>query len=118
MDRPLWQIVFNIALIGFVAKRAAFGLALQADRTPTVLWGVYVVLLVVCGFTAIAILFSRRWVIAGTLALLAVFASSTFVELAVGVGPAILLIGQLVLATALGGALVWWASRDHSATSS
>jgi len=109
VDRPLWQIVFNIALIGFVARRAAAGLALHLDRSQPVLWGVYVALLTVCGFASIAILFGRRWVNGGVIALLVTFAISTCVELAIGtVAPAVWLVGQLAFAIAFGAVILWW----------
>jgi hypothetical protein len=107
MEQPLWQILFNIALIGLVVRRAAFGLALHVDRTHPALWGVYVALCVVCAFTGVAVLLGRRWVIAGLLALLGAFTVTTFVELGIGgVAPAGLLLAQLVVALAGGGALL------------
>lgn len=115
MDRPLWQIVFNIALIGFVGRHAAYGLALQSDRTSPVLWGVYVALLAACGFAAVAILFSRRWVFGGVITMLAVFAVATFVEIGVGsVAPPVWLIGQLVMAVAFGAVILWWARSSNA----
>lgn len=111
MDQPLWQILFNIALIGFVVRRAAFGIALQAGRGQPVLWGVYVALCVVCAFTGIAILFSRRWVIAGLVALVCAYAATTFVEIALAVAPAASLIAQLAVAIAAGAALIVLAIR-------
>src|SRR5688572_549920 len=115
MDRPLWQLMFNIALIGFVARRAAIGLALHADRSQPNLWGVYAALITVCGFVSIAILFGRRWVTGGVIALLAAFTLSTCVELAIGtVAPAVWLVGQLAIAIAFGAVILWWAHRDRS----
>jgi len=115
MDRPLWQILFNIALIGFVVRRAALGLALQTDRTPAMLWGVYVALIAICALTAIAILFSRRWVVGSVIAMLASYAVVTFVEIGIGgVAPPVWLIGQLVTALAFGGVIVWWARTSNS----
>jgi hypothetical protein len=112
MDQPLWQILFNIALIGFVARRAAFGLALHIDRTQPALWGVYVALCAVCALAGIAVLLSRRWVIAGLAGVLAAFTLSTGVELAVGgVAPPASLIAQLAFAIAAGGALIGLALR-------
>jgi hypothetical protein len=107
MDQPLWQILFNIALIGFVARRAAFGLAMQAHRAHPALWGVYVALCAVCAFAGVAILFSRRWVITGLVSLVGAFAVTTFVEMGVGgVAPAGYLLAQLAVALAGGAALV------------
>jgi hypothetical protein len=107
MDQPLWQILFNIGLIGFVARRAAFGLALHADRTHPALWGVYVALCLVCAFAGVAILFSRRWVIAGLVALVGAYTVTTFVELGVGdIAPPAALLAQLAVALAGGAALL------------
>jgi hypothetical protein len=112
MDQPLWQILFNIALIGFVARRAAVGLALHWDRTQPALWGVYVGLCAVCAFTGVAIQLSRRWVIAGIVALVGAHTVTTIVELAIGgVAPAGWLLAQLALALAGGGALLVLAIR-------
>ncbi len=113
MDRPLWQILFNIALIGFVVRRAALGLALHEDRTQPALWGVYVALLAVCALASIAILFGRRWVYAGVVSMLIAYAVTTFVEIALGgIAPAVWLIGQLVAALAFGAVILWWAATD------
>jgi hypothetical protein len=115
MDRPLWQILFNIALIGFVVRRAALGLALQTDRTPAALWGVYVALIAVCALASIAILFSRRWVFGGVIAMLAVYTVATFVEIGVGsIAPPVWLIGQLVIAVAFSAVILWWARSSNA----
>jgi hypothetical protein len=119
MDQPLWQILFNIALIGFVARRAAFGLALHTDRTHPALWGIYVALGAVCVFTGVAILLSRRWVIAGLIALMGAYTVTTFVEIAIGgVAPAGWLLAQLAIALAGGGALLVLAIRTPPEPSS
>jgi hypothetical protein len=117
MDQPLWQILFNIAMIGFVVRRAAMGLALYADRTHPALWGVYVGLCAVCAFAAVAVLFSRRWVIAALVALGAGFTLTTFVELAVGgVAPPLWLVVQWVVGMAGCAALLVMALRNKPAT--
>jgi hypothetical protein len=112
MDQPLWQTLFNIALIGFVVRHAAVGLALQSSRSQPVLWGVYVALCAVCAFAAIAILFSRRWVIAGISSLLVAYAATTFIELGIGIGaPPLYLVAQLLFAILAGVVLIVMAIR-------
>jgi hypothetical protein len=112
MDQPLWQILFNIALIGFVVRHAAVGLAVQGGRSQPLLWGVYAALCAVCALAGIAVLLSRRWVIAGITTLLVGFAATTFIELGVGSGaPPVYLIGQLLVAVAAGVALIVMAIR-------
>jgi hypothetical protein len=117
MDQPLWQILFNIAMIGFVVRRAAVGLALYADRTQPALWGVYVGLCAVCAFAGIAVLFSRRWVIAALVALGAAFTLTTFVELSVGtVAPAVWLVAQWLVGLAGCAVLLVMALRSKPAS--
>lgn len=117
MDQPLWQILFNIALIGFVVRRAAVGLALYGDRTHPALWGVYAGLCAVCAFAAVAVLFSRRWVISALIALGAAFSVTTFVELAVGgISPPLWLVSQWVFGVAACAALLALALRNKPAT--
>jgi hypothetical protein len=111
MDQPLWQTLFNIALIGFVVRHAAVGLALQSGRS-SVLWGVYVALCAVCAFAGIAILFSRRWVIAAISSLVVAYAATTFIELGVGIGaPPVYLLAQLLFAILAGVVLIVMAIR-------
>ncbi|HKP64592.1 MAG TPA: hypothetical protein VJV78_47980 [Polyangiales bacterium] len=117
MDQPLWQILFNIAMIGFVVRRAAVGVAVYGDQTQPALWGVYVGLIAVCGFAAVAVLFSRRWVIAALVALGVAFSLTTVVELAVGsVGPPLFLVAQWVVGIAACAALLTLALRNKPAT--
>lgn len=112
MDQPLWQTLFNIALIGFVVRHAAVGLAVQGGRTHTALWGVYAALCAVCAFAGIAVLLSRRWVIAGITTLLVGFSATTFIELGIGSGaPPVYLIAQLLFAVFAGVALIVMAIR-------
>lgn len=114
MDQPLWQILFNIAMIGFVVRRAAVGLALGADRTQPALWGVYVGLCAVCALAGVGVLMSRRWVIASLVAVLLAFTITTCIELAIGTAaPAAWLVAQLVMALAGGGLLLHWARRNQ-----
>jgi presenilin-like A22 family membrane protease len=88
------------------------GIALQADRTHPALWGIYVGLCAVCAFAGVAILFSRRWVIAGLVSVLVAYALATFAELAIGgVAPAAWLVMQLVIAIAGGAILLVLAVR-------
>ncbi|HKU45048.1 MAG TPA: hypothetical protein VJR89_43105 [Polyangiales bacterium] len=115
MDQPLWQILANIALLGFVLRRAAFGLALGSAELHPALWGAYVLLCAVCAFAAVAILLSRRWVIAGLVALGVGFSVTTFVELAAHVAPAAWLLAQLVVGLAGTAGLLTLAVRNRPA---
>ena len=118
MDLPLWQILFNITLIGFVVRHAAIGLAVQGDRSQPVLWGVYAALCAVCAFAGVAVLLSRRSVITGITALLVTFAATTFIELGIGSGaPPAYLVGQLLVALAAGVALIVMAIRTPTESS-
>jgi hypothetical protein len=113
MDQPLWQILFNIAMIGFVVRRAAVGLAVYGDRTHPALWGVYAGLCAVCALAAVAVLLSRRWVIVALLALAAAFTLTTFVELAVGgIAPPLFLVAQWVVGLAGCAGLLVMALRN------
>lgn len=109
MDQPLWQILLNITLIGFVVRRAAVGLALHWDRSQPALWGVYVGVCAACAFAGVAVLLGRRWVVAGLCAVLLAFTLATGVELAVGgVAPAGWLVAQWLMAAAATGVLLSW----------
>lgn len=81
MDQPLWQNWLNIALIGFVARRAAMAVALQWDGLNTSIRTGYVAVLVACAFAAIAVWLSVRWVIGSLCAVAATYTVASLLEL-------------------------------------
>jgi hypothetical protein len=111
MDQPLWQNLFNIALVGFVVRRAALGIGL-AEHVPPALYVAYVGLCAVCALAGILLWFSRRWVIAGLIAVGVAFTITTFAEIAVGaIAPPPLLLIQWIFGSAGCVALVVLALR-------
>jgi hypothetical protein len=113
MDQPLWQNWLNIALIGFVARRAAMAVALQWESLNAALRAGYVVVLVACAFAAIAVWLSVRWVIGALCAVAATFTVASLMELG-HVEPAVRTFILLQLAVAIAGtvALVSLARRN------
>lgn len=111
MDQPLWQIWLNVALIGFVSRRAAVGIGMYWDSLGSVLRVSYVGLLAVCAFAAIAIWLRRAWVIAALSAVAGAFAVTTLVELTSGHAFApVWMVAQVIVvvtATALLARLAW-----------
>lgn len=119
MDQPLWLNLFNIALIGFVVRRAALGIGL-VERVPPALYAAYVGLCVICALAGITIWFSRRWVVGGLVAVGAAFSVTTFAEIALGtIAPVGLLLTQWIIGVAGCAALIVLALRtppERSAT--
>ena len=81
MDQPLWQNWLNIALIGFVARRAAVSAALQWDSLNLLVRGTYVVVLVACALAAVAVWLSTRIVIGALCFLTATFTVASLIEM-------------------------------------
>jgi hypothetical protein len=81
MDQPLWQNWLNIALIGFVARRAAVAVAVQWEGLNAAVRAGYIAVLVACAFAAVAVWFSARWVIAALCAVAVTFTVASLVEL-------------------------------------
>jgi hypothetical protein len=114
MEQPLWKFTLNLALIGFVARRAAVGLALNGAGAHSAWSGVYVALAAACAFAAIAIWKSSRWVMAGLIVLVLAFGVTTSAELAAGSGPAVWLIAQLLVAVIGAAILLVLAHHDRT----
>ncbi|MET0390386.1 MAG: hypothetical protein ABW321_30720 [Polyangiales bacterium] len=118
MDQPLWQIWLNIALIGFVARRAAVGVALHWDQIDHALRAGYIALLAVCALAGVAVWLRARWVVA-TLGLVALtFTGTTLLELSEATPPAqpsAWIVTQLALALACAVALMRlaWRTEDQ-----
>jgi hypothetical protein len=113
MDQPLWQNWLNIALIGFVARRAAVAVAIQWESLSPLLRASYIAVLGACALAAIAVWMSVRWVIGSLCSVAALFAVASLLELA-QVEPAqrVWVLTQLVIALAGTAALVQLARRN------
>jgi lysylphosphatidylglycerol synthetase-like protein (DUF2156 family) len=121
VDQPLWQNWLNIALIGFVARRAALGIGLHWPDLTTWSRASYLILLAVCVCAGGAIWLRARWVIAALLAVAAAFTLTTFTELALAMGdtqPRGWIISQWLAALAATVLLVRlaWRAGDHAQT--
>jgi|GEM_PF-4042775 hypothetical protein len=114
MDQPLWQNWLNIALIGFVARRAAMAVALQWESLNAALRAGYVVVLVACGFAAIAVWLSVRWVIASLCAVTATFTVASLLELG-HVEPGVRTLIVMQLAVAIAGTIALISLARHNA---
>ena len=81
MDQPLWQNWLNIALIGFVARRAAVAVALQWETLNAGIRAGYLAVLVACALAAIAVWLSVRWVIVSLCTVAATYTVTSLLEL-------------------------------------
>ena len=112
MDQPLWQNWLNVALIAFVARRAAVTLALQWDQASHGLQVLHGVVLAVCVFAAVAVWLSARWVITALATMVCVFTLASLVELAsADAALRVGIVAQVVLAITAAAALIGLARR-------
>ena len=81
MDQPLWQNLLNIALIGFVARRAALVVTLEWNSLHALVRSAHVAVLLACLVAAVAVWLSARWVVASLCALTAFFTCASLLEL-------------------------------------
>lgn len=113
MDQPLWQNWLNIALIGFVARRAAVVLAMHWESSSALIRVGYIAVLAACAFGAIAVWMSMRWVITALCSIAAFFTIASLLELAQGEpGMRAWLLMQLCVALAGTAALVQLARHN------
>jgi hypothetical protein len=114
MDQPLWQNWLNIALIGFVARRAAVAVALQWESLNAAIRAGYVAVLVACAFAAVAVWLSVRWVIGSLCAVAATFTVASLLELGY-VEPAVRTLLLMQLAVAIAGTVALISLARHNA---
>lgn len=114
MDQPLWQNWLNIALIGFVARRAAVAVAVQWESLNAAVRAGYVAVLVACAFAAIAVWFSVRWVVASLCAVAATFTVASLLELG-QVEPSVRTLLVMQLAVAVAGTVALISLARHNA---
>lgn len=114
MDQPLWQNWLNIALIGFVARRAAMAVALQWESLNGALRAGYVIVLIACAFAAVAVWMSTRWVIGSLCAVAATFTIASLLELGY-VDPGVRALILMQLAVAIAGTIALISLARHTA---
>jgi len=114
MDQPLWQNWLNIALIGFVARRAAVAVAVQWESLNAAIRAGYVAVLIACAFAAVAVWLSVRWVIGSLCAVAATFTVATLLELR-HVEPSVRTLLVMQLAVAIAGTVALVSLARHQA---
>ena len=114
MDQPLWQNWLNIALIGFVARRAAVAVAVQWESLNAAIRAGYVAVLIACAFAAVAVWLSVRWVIGSLCAVAATFTVATLLELG-HVEPSVRTLLVMQLAVAIAGTVALVSLARHQA---
>jgi hypothetical protein len=80
MDRPLWQTLIPLLLIGLAAHRAAAGFVLFASDVPTAFVAAYALEVAAALVAAVALWLGRPWSVAFLVVLGAMLAISSLLE--------------------------------------
>lgn len=106
MERPLWQILLTLLLLGFLVRRGAVGVMLYLDgAAPAGLVGAYVAQVAIGLVAAAGLWLGRRWVLAALLVLGVAIGGTALLESLLGLRPILAAVAEL-LVVALGiGAL-------------
>ncbi len=80
MDRPLWQILIPILLIGLAVHRAALGFMLYASEMNPALVAAYALQTGMAFAAALAIWLGRSWTVGVVLALGTMLAAASLLE--------------------------------------
>ena len=106
MDRPLWQILIPIFLLGVAAHRAALGFALHASHMGPSVVAAYGLQTAAALATALAIWQGRSWAVAVLLVLGMLLATSALLEgFWLGLRPPIVAVGEVMMIALSTGAL-------------
>ena len=80
MDRPLWQILIPLLLIGLAVQRAALGFALYATQMGPAFVAAYALQTATALAAAVAIWLGRSWTVGVVLALGTMLAAASLLE--------------------------------------
>jgi hypothetical protein len=106
MDRPLWQILIPIFLLGVAAHRAALGFALYASHMGPAVVAAYGLQIAAALVTALAIWQGRPWAAGVLLVLGMLLAATALLEgFWLGLRPPIASVGEVMMIALSTGAL-------------
>ncbi|MGH7337903.1 MAG: hypothetical protein ACREI7_10010 [Myxococcota bacterium] len=106
MDRPLWQILIPIFLLGVAAHRAALGFALYASNMGPAVATAYALQTAAALATALAIWQGRPWAVGVLLVLGLLLAAGALLEgFWLGLRPPIVSVGEVLMIALSTGAL-------------
>ena len=98
MDRPLWQILIPIFLIGVAAHRAALGFALYANHMGPAVAAVYGIETIAALATALAIWLGRTWAVGVLIVLGMILGGAALLEgFWLGLRPPMSSVGELLM---------------------
>ena len=106
VDRPLWQILIPIFLVGVAAHRAALGFALFASEMGSVVVASYALQIAAALVTAFGIWRGSPWAFAALLALGILLAAGALLEgFWLGLRPPLASVGEVIMIALSTGAL-------------
>ncbi len=106
MDRPLWQILLAMLLVGLAVERAAVGFVLYESALVPALFVAYGLQVAAAVATALGMWLGRPWTIVALLALGATLVAAALLEsLWLGVRPAISAASEVLIVLLSTGAL-------------
>lgn len=106
MDRPLWQTILTLLVLGFLVERGTIAsvLYLEGAAEPLLLAG-YALQLAAGLATALGLWLGRLWACGAVLLLGAAVAATAFLEVGLGIRPALAAVTQVLVAALSAGAL-------------
>jgi len=117
VDRPLWQILLPLMLVGLAVQRAAVGTALFAGELGSVIVVAYVLQGLAAVAAAVGVWLGRRWTVGALLTLGAMLIASALLEgFWLGVRPPLASVGEILIVTLSTGALVLVLRRELDET--
>ena len=115
MDRPLWQILIPIFLIGVAAHRAALGFALYASQMGPAVAAMYALQTMAALVTAFAIWDGRSWAVGALILLGMLLASAALLEgFWLGLRPPMASVGEVLMIALSTGALALVFRREFA----
>jgi hypothetical protein len=116
MDRPLWQMVLALLLVGFAVQRAAVGFVLLSGDVQPLMFVAYGLQVAAAVVTAVGMWLGRRWSIGALIVLGVALAATAILEsLWLGVRPAVASAGEILVLALSIGALGFVLSREFRA---
>ena len=113
MDRPLWQTLIPLFLIGVAAHRAALGFALDATQMGTAVVMLYGLQTAAALAAAIAIWLGRAWAVGVLVALGTILGGAVLLEgFWLGLRPPIAAVSELLIIALSTGALAFVFRRE------
>ena len=115
MDRPLWQILIPIFLLGVAAHRALLGFALFASQLGATVALLYALQIAAAIATALAIWQGRTWAVAALLTLGILLAAGALLEgFWLGLRPPLASVAEVMMIALSTGALALVFRREFA----